>query len=87
MKDASLQKECKLVTNPTGNHGTSHFSLNDYLFSVIGSTGRVYLIDASVNLTNWTTLATLTNLTGTIQFRDNASTNLPRRFYRGREMN
>jgi hypothetical protein len=60
---------------------------NGYLVTVTGSTGRVYMIDASANLTNWTTLATLTNFTGTIQFRDAASTNQPRRFYRGRELN
>ena len=52
---------------------------------MIGSTGRVYLIDASANLVTWTNLRTFTNLTGTIQFRDAASTNQPRRFYRGRE--
>ncbi len=58
-----------------------------YVLNFTGSMGSVYVIEASTTLTNWTTLATLTNLTGTIQFRDAASTNLPRRFYRGRETN
>jgi hypothetical protein len=34
-----------------------------------------------------TTPLTFTSLTGTIRFRDAASTNQPRRFYRGRESN
>jgi hypothetical protein len=56
-------------------------------FTVQGETGRVFEVQASANLglANWTTLATLTNLTGTLLFNDTA-TNLPLRFYRLRQL-
>jgi hypothetical protein len=38
-------------------------------------------IQASTNLVDWTSLATLTNQTGTLPFTDTDST-FPRRFYR-----
>jgi hypothetical protein len=42
----------------------------------------VYQVMASTNLVNWQTIATVTNLTGAIQFIDPANTNYPHRFYR-----
>ena len=50
--------------------------------NVNGAPGTDYSIQASTDLTNWITLAVLTNATGTFQFVDPDSTNLPRRFYR-----
>jgi hypothetical protein len=40
------------------------------------------LLLASTNLTDWTTLATVTNTLGTIQITNSLTTNFPRRFYR-----
>jgi hypothetical protein len=40
---------------------------------------------SNLGLTNWTTIATLTNLTGTMPFTDPA-TNFPRRFYRAHQL-
>jgi Leucine-rich repeat (LRR) protein len=37
---------------------------------------------ASTNLQDWTSLATVTNTLGTVQFTDNLSSNFPLRFYR-----
>jgi len=37
---------------------------------------------ASTNLQDWTSLATLTNTLGTVQFTNSLSSNFPRRFYR-----
>jgi hypothetical protein len=56
-------------------------------FTLQGESGRVLEVQASedVGLTNWTILATLTNLTGTMAFTDPA-TNLPQRFYRARQL-
>ncbi len=42
---------------------------------------RFFLL-TSTNLTDWTTLATLTNTLGTIQITNTLTTNFPRRFYR-----
>ncbi len=47
-----------------------------------GGTGRVFTIEASTNLLNWSPVATLTNTTGTIRFADPASPGIPNRFYR-----
>lgn len=40
------------------------------------------LIQASTNLVNWTTLAAITNSSGTVSYTDPLSTSYPRRFYR-----
>ena len=44
--------------------------------------GFTYAIAASSDLVHWTRLATLTNLTGTLQFADPDAMNSARRFYR-----
>ena len=51
-------------------------------FNVSGPPGPNYGIDASTNLTDWVTLALLTNSSGTIQFTDQLSPNFPQRYYR-----
>jgi hypothetical protein len=56
-----------------------------FQFTLTG--GNHFEIQASTNLasTNWTTLATLTNNTGTTNYTDPA-TDLPRRFYRAHQL-
>jgi outer membrane protein assembly factor BamB len=44
--------------------------------------GRKYLLQASDDLMNWTTLTLLTNATGKIEFNDGQAMGLARRFYR-----
>lgn len=47
-----------------------------------GRTGRVFTIEASTNLINWSPVATRTNTTGTFRFADPASPGISNRFYR-----
>jgi hypothetical protein len=55
-------------------------------FTLTGTPSFRYEIQASTDLTNWSTLATLvnSNLNGVLQYSDPAATNLGRHFYRGR---
>ena len=48
-----------------------------------GSTGSVYVLEASSNLFDWSPLATLTNTNGTFEFIDDPATNA-RSIYRAR---
>jgi hypothetical protein len=50
--------------------------------SMTGLAGQTYLIQASTDLVNWTTLTTLTLTNGTGQFTDPATASYPQRFYR-----
>jgi hypothetical protein len=50
--------------------------------TLAGSSGDVYRVLGSTNLLDWQTIASVTNLTGTVQFTDPTSTNYIRRFYR-----
>jgi hypothetical protein len=50
--------------------------------SVTGDAGLRYLLEASTNLVNWTSLGVSTNLAGSIEFTDTRATNYFRRFYR-----
>jgi hypothetical protein len=54
------------------------------LLTVTGTPGAAYAIEFSTNLLDWTPGATLSNLTGTVQFTDFDSTNHFQRFYRCR---
>ena len=53
-----------------------------FQLTLTGEYGARYEIDGSTTLTDWTALATVTNLFGTVQFRDQMGTNSPYRFYR-----
>ncbi len=44
--------------------------------------GMAFTVEASPDLTNWSPLGAMTNLTGTLAFTDSALGNLPQRFYR-----
>ena len=50
--------------------------------TITGSTGDVYRALASTNLLNWQPIATVTNISGTVDFSDPGATNLSQRFYR-----
>jgi len=51
--------------------------------TLTGQTNLLYVFEASTNLVQWTKLAVRTNLTGTVDFTDNAATNHSQRYYRG----
>lgn len=53
-----------------------------FQFTVNGLTNYAYTIQASTNLTQWTSLATNVAFTGRIEFLDTNAPALPRRFYR-----
>src|SRR5262249_8868283 len=55
---------------------------NGLQFTIYDAPGQAFRIQAASNLLNWTTIATLTNTTGTLTFTDPAATNLASRFYR-----
>jgi hypothetical protein len=50
--------------------------------TLAGSPGEVYQVLDSTNLLNWQTIASVTNLTGTVQFTDPCATNYSQCFYR-----
>lgn len=47
-----------------------------------GQSGFNYVVEASTNLADWSTMAILVNTNGIVRFVDQASTNAPARFYR-----
>lgn len=51
-------------------------------FTVLGSPGQALWVEASTNLTGWSQIATVTNVTGSLEFTDPATTNSNRRYYR-----
>ena len=51
-------------------------------FDLLGQAGRSYDLQASTNLTSWTTVTNLTATNATTSFRDGPVTNQPSRFYR-----
>jgi hypothetical protein len=53
-----------------------------FQFVINGASGQVLRVEAGTNLTSWTTIATVTNTTGSVLFIDETATNLSRRFYR-----
>jgi hypothetical protein len=63
------------------------WSQDQLRFTVQGEAGRALEVQTSTNLSvvNWTTLATLTNLTGTLPFND-PNANAIRRYYRLRQV-
>jgi hypothetical protein len=57
-------------------------SEDGFQLTLTGEYGARYEIDGSTSLIGWTAMATVTNLFGTVQFRDQPGTNSPYRFYR-----
>jgi hypothetical protein len=54
---------------------------NQFSFSINGPAGQVVRVESSTNLASWSTISTLTNSTGTLQFTDPAASNV-QRYYR-----
>ena len=48
-----------------------------------GEIGKAYRVDTSINLTNWVTLFSVTNLVGTVNYIDTNTSNFNTRYYRG----
>jgi endo-1,4-beta-xylanase len=68
-------------------HNTGLSSGNTQIkFQLTGHAGRAYSIQSSTNLstTNWTTLATVSNITGTLWYTNPSVRPHPRQFFRGR---
>ncbi len=57
-------------------------SPNAFQMSLQGGIGEAYLLQASVDLSTWISLATVTNTGGVITFQDPSVTNYVKRFYR-----
>jgi hypothetical protein len=66
--------------------GLARLADGTFQFSLTGIPSRIYEIQSSSNLLNWSVLATLqnSNLNGVLQFSDTGATNLDHRFYRAR---
>jgi len=54
---------------------------SQFSFSINGPTGQVVRVESSTKLIDWTTISTLTNLTGIAQYSDPPASNI-NRFYR-----
>ena len=52
------------------------------VFQLTGQSGFTYTVQASTNLTDWVSVATLANTNGTVRFLDPDSTGFRQRFYR-----
>jgi len=52
---------------------------------ISGSSGQVYQVEVSTNLTSWSAVDTLANVTGTVSFTEPSATNASR-FYRAKLM-
>lgn len=61
---------------------TTNTSAGLRILKLLGQPGFTYTVEASTNLINWMTIATLANTSGVVQFIDMASTNQSQRFYR-----
>jgi hypothetical protein len=53
-----------------------------FRLSLVGEAGQPYALEVSTNLTDWSRIAILTNLYGTVQFTDTSATNSALQFYR-----
>ena len=57
---------------------------NGPAISLSGSTNQIYVIEASIDMHNWTAITTnSTDATGLFMFVDSDATNYPQRYYRG----
>jgi hypothetical protein len=58
-------------------------SIEGNMLTINGTSGEIYLLEATAHLTSpWESLATLTNLTGQVEFTDTDAANFSQRFYR-----
>jgi hypothetical protein len=77
------------TANSTSTSTVIHMPVRPFLsiegnrLTINGSAGEVYLLEATTNLAApWESLATLTNLTGQVEFTDTGVANFSQRFYR-----
>ena len=70
----------KIVLRPTITPTT--LSNTGFELGIVGQVGQTVILQGSMNLSDWIPLATLTNISGTISFRDVKSIDFPQRFYR-----
>jgi hypothetical protein len=71
-----------LITSRVAFSPISVVGGGDVTLNLIGPPGRVVQIQASSDLTTWDTLATVTNITGTLQYLDTVPSETVQRFYR-----
>jgi len=69
---------------PTRLSQTSLTPNGSFQTVVTSKANRTNAIDASTNLSNWSSLTNVLNKTGTLPFSDPAATNYSQRFYRAR---
>ncbi len=70
------------LRTPTPSSLLANWDAGTFRIQLSGGAGETYRVDASTNLTDWTTLL-LTNLpTSVLAFNDLSATNYPTRFYR-----
>jgi hypothetical protein len=62
--------------------GVNYLPGGQVQFTVSGLAGDVYRVLGSTNLHDWQTIASVTNLSGTVQFSDPGAAGYSRRFYR-----
>ncbi len=81
-----ISSNATLVVDPTLVVALTNVTLNAahlLQFRVTGQLGDIYRVQTTTNLLGgWQTLASLTNLSGSILFTDGTTTNLGSRFYR-----
>jgi hypothetical protein len=69
-------------SQPSSLSETTSISNGWPVFQLTGQAGYTYDVQASTNLSNWTTIAVLVNTNGVVPFSDPAATNYNQRFYR-----
>lgn len=73
--------EAKAVFKPVA---AARLTENGFSGKLTAEKGKVYVIEASANFKDWTPVATVTNLTGALEFHDPGATTAGLRFYRAR---
>jgi len=77
---------CVLTTEniPTRFASPTLSSNGTFQTTLLSRANRTNIIEASTNLTNWTTVTNFLNKTGVALFTDPSTTNTSRRFFRAR---
>jgi len=58
------------------------FQIGAFKMGITGKAGQRYAVQGTSDFSTWTTLATLTNTTGTVEFVDDTNAGVSHRFYR-----
>jgi hypothetical protein len=78
-------KQFLTVKEPVKLAGSLGLTNGMFQITIVGGKGLSYLVETSNDLADWSTLQTVTNLTGTLQFATPGFTNGPSNFYRVQE--